>query len=225
MERAQKITALAAAALAAGMVTTSASAASAGDWIVRAGPTLVAPNDDSSDPSGPLEGLDGAVSVDNDTQLGLTVGYFVTNNIAVELLAATPFSHDISGEDGIDGLDVGSTKHLPPTLSVQYHFDTGTAFRPYAGVGLNYTMFFDEDVDSDTTAATGYDDLSLDDSFGLAGQVGFDYELGNNWLLNADIRYIDIDTEATLSGGPNPKSTIDVDIDPWVYTIAVGYRF
>ncbi|MDZ7810181.1 MAG: OmpW family outer membrane protein, partial [Arhodomonas sp.] len=187
MERALKLSTLATAVSAATLATPVA-AADAGDWIVRGGLSLVDPNDDSSNPGAALRRPPNpGVSVDSDTRPSFTVSYFMTDNVAVELLGAFPFEHDIEGSGMLDGVDVGSTKHLPPTLSLQYHFDTGTQFRPYAGIGVNYTRFFDEDVDSDTKAL-GFTRLDLDDSWGLAGQVGVDYELGNRWLLNADIR-------------------------------------
>ncbi|MFO7857552.1 MAG: OmpW family outer membrane protein, partial [Ectothiorhodospiraceae bacterium] len=115
------------------------------------------------------------------------------------------------------------TKHLPPTLSVQYHFDTDTAFRPYVGVGINYTLFSDEEVDSDA-AALGVTDIDIEDSMGWAAQVGVDYELGNRWLVNADLRYIDLEAESQVKTATG-STDVDVDIDPWVATIAVGYRF
>ncbi|WP_440996527.1 OmpW/AlkL family protein [Arhodomonas sp. SL1] len=224
MERALKLSTLAAAGVLAATLAAPVAAADAGDWIVRGGLSLVDPDDDSSNPGGALAGTNAGVNVDSDTRPSFTVSYFMTDNVAVELLGAFPFEHDIEGTGMLDGVDVGSTKHLPPTLSLQYHFDTGTQFRPYAGIGVNYTRFFDKDVDGDTKAL-GFTRLDLDDSWGLAGQVGVDYELGNRWLLNADIRYIDIDTDATLKGPGDARATMDVDIDPWVYTLGVGYRF
>lgn len=204
-------------------------AASAGDWIVRGAVTQVRPDESTGGLSGDIAFSDLEVEVDDGTALGLTAAYFVTDTIAVELLASTPFSHDLSLDSGtvggndISGADIGEIKHLPPTLSVQYHFDAG-ALRPYVGAGINYTIFFDESTDADVEAL-GIDDLDLDDSIGLAWQVGADYELGNGWLLNADARYIDIDTEATLTAADGTSATVDVDIDPYVFSVGVGYRF
>lgn len=203
-----------------------ASAASAGDWIARAGITHVSPNENTKHASGQLAGtLDGSdVDVSSDTQLGLTLSYMVTDTVAVELLAATPFEHDLSISGGaLGGTDLGKVKELPPTLSVQYHFDTATPLRPYVGAGVNYTTFFDEKVDSEAKAV-GVTDIKLDDSFGLAAQIGADYDLGNNWMVNADLRYIQIDTTAKVRTATG-RTDVDVDINPWVYTLAAGYRF
>ena len=139
----------------------------------------------------------------------------------MELLAAYPFEHDIK----VDGLGkVGKTKHLPPTLSLQYHFLPDATFQPYVGAGINYTLFFDDEADGTLDALDG--DLSIEDnSFGWAAQVGADWMLTDKWFLNADLRYIAIDTKAkvTIPGVGSIKE--DVDIDPWVYGINVGFKF
>jgi outer membrane protein len=190
----------------------------AGDVLVRVGGSLVDPDGSS----GEVTGIPGSgVSVDDNARLSFTIGYMMTDNIAVEVLGALPFKHDIKGEGTLSGLDkIAQTKHLPPTVSLQYHFMPKASVRPYVGAGINYTVFFDEEVTSSALAGT---DMSLDDSWGLAAQVGADVDIGPNWFVNADVRYIDIETTATLTGAVN--ATVDVQIDPWVYTLAVGRRF
>lgn len=89
---------------------------------------------------------------------------------------------------------------------------------------MNYTIFFEESTDADVEGL-GLTKLDLDDSIGPAAQIGADYEFGNGWLVNADVRYIDIDTEATLSGTGGEELETDVDIDPWVVSVGIGYRF
>ncbi len=187
----------------------------AGDWFGRIGASMVDP--DSS--SGTVPGFPGSgVEVDDDTQLSFTVGYMMTDNIGLEVLGALPFTHEIRGTGSIAGLgEIAETKHLPPVLSLQYHFMPQAAVRPYVGAGVNYTYFFDEE----TKGALAGTSIDLDDSWGLAGQVGVDIDIPNNWFVNLDGRYIDIDTEATLGG----IGTVDVQIDPWVFTVALGRRF
>lgn len=192
-----------------------------GDWIVRIGMTSVAPDDSSSNVNVGGADLGIGVNVDSNVQLGLNLVYFYSPHLAIEVLAATPFSHDI-GLDTVGAL--GNTKHLPPTLSANYYFaEPRSAFQPYIGAGVNYTIFFDEQFTSANTDA-GFSDLELDNSLGLAAQVGFDYMLDDNWLINASVRWIDIDTEANfdLNGS---AGTVDVSIDPLVYSITAGYRF
>jgi len=202
-----------------------------GDWIVRVGATTVAPDEDSDSiviPTEPATVLDG-VDVDDDTQLGLIGAYMISDNFGLELLAATPFEHDI-GISGT-GLNAGSTKQLPPTLSLQWYPRGGkSGWQPYVGLGLNYTYFFDEDVDPDLEGALGEligasdVDLELDNSFGFAAQAGVDFPLGEHWGLNAGVWYIDIDTTAKVKTDVG-NVKFDVDIDPWVYNLGVVYKF
>ncbi len=98
-------------------------------------------------------------------------------------------------------------------------------WQPYAGIGLNYTTFFSESLSSEAKTGPTATSMSLDDSCGLAGQVGIDWDLGNNWLLNAAVWRIDINTEATKKTSSIGNVTADVDIDPWVYMISAGYKF
>ncbi|GAB2656773.1 outer membrane protein OmpW [Vibrio panuliri] len=191
-----------------------------GDFIVRAGAAMVSPNESS----GNIAGVPGTeFGVDSNTQLGLTIGYMLTDNISVELLAATPFQHKISSNlTGVDG-DIGEIKHLPPTLMLQYYFgEANSKLRPYVGAGLNYTFFFDEEVVGKGVGTVS--NLSLDDSFGLAANVGIDYMINDNWFINTSVWYADIDTEASYDVGAT-RVTTDVDIDPWVFMIAGGYKF
>lgn len=234
-----------AAAVSAAIVSAQVSAYEAGDIIVRAGLATVAP-DESSDgvaiPALAISAIPGTeAEVDDDTQLGLTVTYMVSNKFGVELLAATPFSHDITANlDGYSSglkVDAAETKQLPPTLSAIYYpmVGNGSAFQPYVGVGINYTLFFEEDVDADLEALTGVlaaasgpvpMKLKLDDSVGLALQVGADYALNEKWHLNASVRWIDINTDATFTSALGDTITVDdVEIDPWVYQLNVGYKF
>lgn len=194
---------IAGAALSIGF-TTTATAFEPGDWLVRAGASYVNPASDNSD----------IVSVDSDTSITFNFSYMMTDIWALELLAAVPFKHDI---ELLDGTKVGSTKHLPPTLSLQYHFRPTAQFQPYLGIGINYTNFFSEK----TTGPLEGIDLNLGDSWGLAGQAGFDILFNDKWFFNLDVRYIDIDTKASLDG----LSIGKVEIDPWVFGGHIGYRF
>ena len=223
-----KKSALASLVLAALVSAPSAFAYEAGDIIVRAGLTSVTPDESTSNilAGGADLGVD--LAIDNNTQLGLNVAYFVTPNINVELLAATPFTHDVNfgvADPLGTGDQVGEVTHLPPTLSVNYYFaDPSSAFQPYAGVGLNYTFIYDEEFTSANKDA-GLSDLSLDNSFGVAAQVGFDYIIDKKWHVNASARWIDIDTEATFKVGDADAAVKEIEIDPYVYTISIGYTF
>ena len=193
----------------------SVSAHQAGDIIVRAGAVVVAPNESS-----PVVAEVAEFTVSNNTQLGLNLGYMLTDNIGVELLAATPFSHDISlGALG----KIAETKHLPPTLVAQYYFGSADSkLRPYIGAGVNFTNFFDNEFTNDLNGALT--DLSLSNSWGLAAQVGLDYQINKSWLVNASVWYAQISTDVKFKLADAPV-TIETDIDPWVYMVSVGYTF
>jgi outer membrane protein len=125
----------------------------------------------------------------------------------------------------LSDVEVGTVKQLPPTLTVLwYPMDAGSAFQPFIGAGLNYTVFFREDTSSDARAALGAHNLKLDDSWGLAARAGFDYMLDDSWSLHAGVYYIGIDTKANLDTALGTVG-VDVDINPWVYTVGLGYRF
>lgn len=210
------------------LILCSASSAFAhepGDLIVRAGPIVVDTQESSS-----VLAMDGVelpgtgAKVDNDTQLGLTVTYMFRDNWGVELLAATPFSHTVKAK-GL-GLEVGEVDHLPPTVSLQYYpMASNSAFQPYVGLGLNYTTFFSEDLSSDFVSALGDGDMKLDDSFGLAAQIGADYAITDKLVLNASIWAIDLDTTAKIKLDNGSRIKVDVDIDPVVFMLGLGYRF
>ncbi|MGB2739162.1 MAG: OmpW family outer membrane protein [Cognaticolwellia sp.] len=201
----------------------------AGDFIVRGGATMVNPDSEKSNIM--LSGADSSMTltVDDNTQLGLNFVYFYDSNWAIELLAATPFTHDITIQDknsvlGVDGANLGEVSQLPPTLSALYYFDTNSALKPYVGIGINYTVFFDEDF-ATAPKSLGLSNLDLDGSFGLSAQIGADYHLDEQWSLNASIRYIDINTEATFDVAGNSIGKANIDIDPMVYSLMLGYKF
>ena len=215
---------LAASLLALAVASPAAHAFKEGDIIVRAGAITVDPHEDSGEVHVGGAAVAGTkATLDSDTQLGLNFAYMVTDHVGVELLAATPFSHDV-GTKGLGGLKLGTIKHLPPTLSaVYYPMESASAFQPYVGLGINYTWFFDTELTSEAAGA-GFNGLDMDDSWGLAYQVGADYMLTDNIMLNAQVRYIDIDTTGTTYAGTT-KVDVDVDVDPFVYMVGLGYKF
>jgi outer membrane protein len=199
--------ALAAAAVAA---TTPALAQSKGDWTLGVGIHQVDPKSDN----GRLAGGTLAASVDSDVKPTITGEYFIADNLGIEVLAALPFKHDIN----IAGLGrVGSTKQLPPVVSIQYHFNGKGKVSPFVGAGVNYTMFFSEDTRGALQGST----LKLGDSWGLAAHAGVDFAVARNSSLRVDLRWIDIDSSVKLDG----QKIGTVNIDPLVYGLAYVHRF
>ena len=192
------------------------SAHEAGEFFIRAGSATVRPTEGSDN----VLGL-GGFNVSNNTQLGMTFTYMATDNVGIELLAATPFRHKV----GLASTGTIATVHqLPPTLMAQWYFgDRQSKVRPYIGAGVNYTTFFNNKFNQ-TGEDAGLSDLSVKDSWGLAGQAGVDYLINRNWLVNMSVWYMDIDTKVKFKAGDQQES-IKTRIDPWVFMFSAGYRF
>lgn len=221
-------------------VSSSASALEKGDWVGRIGLTHFGTDTSSGtvDVLTPAPGSSLAgTAADTGDRVGLsgTVGRMMTDNLELELLLGLPFKHAIKPNAGLStaliGLgvrgpnDIGETKHLPPILSLNYHFMPKSKVRPYVGVGVNYTKFFSEKT-SGGLADAGYTDLKLDDSWGWAAQAGIDVDISKKWFLNATVRKADITTEADITGGAlGPLQIKNIDLDPIGYSIQIGTVF
>lgn len=198
-------------------------------WMVRGRVLAVLP-DESADLSVAGAALVGDVDIGDQYVPELDITYFFNDNIAAELiLAVTPHDVDavsvtVPGALTDATVDLGDVWLLPPTLTLQYHFNTGGQFKPYIGAGVNATFFFNEDEGS---VADGID---YDPSFGPAIQAGFDYDLDGvpgGWAFNADIKKIWINTDVTVDFSTALGATVnaDVDINPTVVGIGLGYKF
>lgn len=197
------------------LAATPAFAQSAGSWTLGVGVHNVAPKSDNGTLTAtPLGNLD--IDVGSNTRPTITGEYFLKDNLGIEVLAALPFQHDIN----VVGVgQVGSTKHLPPTVSLQYHFGKGKV-KPFVGIGLNYTTFFSTKADGPIAGT----DLELSDSWGLAGHIGIDFQVSEKGAIRVDYRKIDIDTDVTLNGADLGTNNT-VNIDPSVYGIAYVFQF
>lgn len=201
-----------------------------GDWIFHARAININPNDDSS-----LIRVDGAgvpgtgVSVDDNFSLDLSLAYMVSDHWAVELLADLSSKHTVSANGLTDlgvpnGTDVVDTNVLPPTLFIQYQFRPAEKVRPYFGLGINHTLFFNDELSLAAKDVLGASGLKLDSSFGMGAQFGIDFELNNGWFFNVDAKYIQIDTEAQFDTAIG-RASVDVDINPTVIGVGFGRTF
>lgn len=197
------------AALAALALSPVAMAQEAGDWTFSVGAHVVAPKSDN----GSLAGGALATDVGDDWRPTITAEYFFSPRWGVEILASLPFEHDIE----LNGAAAGSTKHLPPTVTLQYHFEGSERVKPFIGAGVNYTIFFEEE----TRGPLAGTELELDSSFGLAAHAGLDFAVGTGKWLRLDARWIDIDTDVKVNGG----NVGTVNIDPMVYGAAFVWAF
>lgn len=178
----------------------------AGDILIRGRVLGVVPDEDVDSNT-----LAGEGKIDNDAIPELDFSYFVTDNIALELIAGTS-QHDVTWNDG---KDLGSVRLLPPTLTLQYHFMPESRWSPYIGAGVNYTFFYDSEPGE-------FSSVKYDDGFGYAFQAGFDYAISGPWSLNVDIKKIYLDTDVSVNNG---AVKADADIDPWLFGVGIGYRF
>lgn len=195
-----------------------------GDLLVRVRAIMVAPNERSGGilPSFPAE----RAKVDNSVMPEIDLTYMATDNIGFELIAATT-KHTASGTTGTTGGigDLASTWVLPPTLTVQYHFNPHGKVRPYLGAGVNYTLFYDEKASAGLQKAVGKTNVHMSDSFGWAAQAGVDFDITPKVFLNLDVKYIDIDTTARLRTTAIGTQTVKLHLDPLVFGAGVGMRF
>ena len=192
--------------------------AEAGDWQFRLRAISVVP-DESAD----ITPIGGDADISTSVVPEFDITYFFTDNIAAELiLGVTP--HDVTAVGtSLGDVDLGDVTLLPPTLTVQYHFNPKGQVRPYAGVGVNYTLFFNEDLPS----GTALDSIDYDSSLGFAVQAGVDYMLNERWFLNFDLKKVWINTDVTIDATTNLSAVVeaDVDIDPWIFGVGIGWRY
>lgn len=180
--------------------------------LVRGRAVGVIPQTDAS-----ISSIGGDTELTNSIVPELDFTWFFTKNIAVEAIAAvTP--HDVKATGtSLGTVDLGDVWLLPPTVLLQYHHPMANGFKPYIGAGINYTVFFNEDAAGGTVTSVDYDN-----AFGWALQFGVDYMLNDHWLINLDVKKLFLNTDVSLNNG---AITADVDLDPWIVGVGLGYRF
>lgn len=184
----------------------------AGDFMVRMRAIGVMP-----DESGTPSAVGGDVKLGDDAVPEIDISYFFTDRFAVELVLATAqHSASAQGTD-LNNLDLGEVSLLPPTLLAQYHHQMGK-LKPYVGAGINYTIFYN--VEPGVARSVRYEN-----SMGWAWQVGADYEIASNVYLNFDLKKLYLSTDVEVNTYSNGQVTADVDINPWIVGLGVGYRF
>ena len=200
----------------AGTVAASALPAQAGDYsgdfLVRVQGTYLNFNDESTNLTGGA--IPGGLELDDEFIPTLTLTYFLNKNLAVELFCCFASLEANSSALG----NVADFWVFPPALTLQYHFDSMGGFKPYVGAGVQYILPFDEEG----VGALNGVDVEVDDALGFTLQAGFDMELGQGWYFNADVKKTWIEHTVSAQG---LGDVFDVDIDPWIFSVGVGYRF
>ncbi len=186
------------------------------DWLVRGRAVYV-----KSDTKGTVNNLGGNVAIGSDQIPELDITKFFTPNFAAELVLGTS-RHDVSlhGSALGESASLGSVKLLPPTLVAQYHFNPKGTFRPYAGAGLNYTIFYGAKSPSETVTKVKYQN-----HLGYAFQAGFDYMIDERFSINFDVKKIFLKTHVIATDAANNNYGANVRVDPWLFGVGLGYRF
>ena len=225
-----------------------------GDILVRFRGISITPDDDSHQVRvaglGTVQSLNGGessrVNVESAIVPELDITYMLTDYIGVEVIAGIA-NHDIelqddglstlvgalvpgAGSELTDGFKIFDTWVLPPTVTLQYHFTPSSKIRPYAGVGVNYTAFLWDDATTRLEQAVGGPvHVNTRNGWTWALQAGVDIDWKDNWFFNIDVKYIDIDTEASLflNGGPlaGTNLRVNTNVSPFVIGAGIGYRF
>lgn len=196
--------------------------AEAGDWVVRVRAAHVSPSEDSKlDTTTSVFGAGAKLVVDTNTIPELDISYYFTKNIAVELILALGTRHDVSISGGTyAGARLGSVNLLPPTLTAQWHFNPDQTIDPYVGAGVNYTRTFDRNLN------LGAIPIKIDrNMLGFVAQAGVDVNLKDGWLINADVKYVTMNTDVEANLGAGFVKIDDLDINPWVFGIGIGKKF
>ena len=199
--------------LAGSMLLSPTAFAERGDRLIRVRAINIQPDNKSDAGTGGLAGI-AANAITLNTKLAPEVdfSYFLSKHLVLELILTVPQKHDVR----LNGASIGSVKHLPPTLTLQYHFMPDQKFRPYVGAGINYTRF------SSVNIANGAFNLEKD-SWGGALQAGLDVEVGKNTFVNVDVKKLYIESDLIRASTGVKESHLK--IDPWVVGVGFGWKF
>jgi len=161
-------------------------------------------------------GADAAIG--DATTVVLTYEYALSPQVGVELVLGVPPKIKATAVGSVAFLgEVLTARNVAPTLFFTYHFGApGSAFRPYAGIGVHYTKF------TNVTTPYGWD-VSLSDSTGLAAHVGVDWALNKQWGLWASLGAVEVRSKLVATGATVLQSTID--FRPLTYSAGVSFKF
>lgn len=200
-----------------GMVLATQAHGAAGDLLVRAGVSAMDPDTGSESFSSISRS---AVRLDSDVTLSGSVAWFFTDYAAAEISSSLPYSPNLEGNARLKDLgigNIGDVKYVPTYLTLNLYIQDPSAVTPYLGAGVAFNKFYDENA-----RLSGLD-VNLDSTFDPTFLAGVELDFGTPVLVNFDIRYTLLDTDAQFSGAIN--ETVEMEINPVVFSLGVGYRF
>lgn len=198
------------------LVALSASAGEGQNWLFRMRGISVTPDESAS-----INQIGGDVDINSDYTVDIDLTYFFSDSWAVELMAATTRNGVRAEGTAVGDVDLGSVRLLPPTLTLQYHMCMTERIKPYVGAGVNYTMFYDDEL-PDSTLIT---DIDYDDTWAFVLQVGVDVDISENWVFNVDVKKVFLEADVNIDNTALSRIDADVDIDHWIFGVGFGYRF
>jgi len=213
------------------LISPIAIATESGDWLIRSRLLNINPNSDS--PNVSAEGsiiLNSEIEVDESFALDIDITYMLAKHWGIELFLDSSSKHTLDAKNrefsSLMRGRIAETRLFPPALLLQYHLVPDATIRPYAGLGANYTLFFDEKASSALERNLGeISEFKLNNSVGLVAQIGADYSIDNDWFFNVDLKYMTIDTSANFKSQALGKVAVDIEIDPWIIGFGMGRRF
>jgi outer membrane protein len=166
-----------------------------------------------------------AITINKKTIPDIDLEYFFTRNVSTELVLTYPQSQTVTVQKSALGgpVDIGTFKHLPPTLTAKWNFIPDGTVRPYVGVGVNLTLISSVSLDRVAALNTITGKIDLDSSsFGIASQAGFDVKVADHVFINADLKYVTLKSDVKTA---NFGKVSTVHLDPWLIGVGVGYRY
>ena len=154
----------------------------------------------------------------------IAVEYFFVENFSLETICCLT-QHDVDATSGLPGAElVSNGKLIPATITAKYHFDAG-GIKPYVGAGATYFLWLDADPGA-ATLPLGVTNTTLSDELGFVLQAGADIPIGKDgFALSLDAKRYFVDTTARWFAGNTLAIETKHELDPWVLSAGVAYRF
>ncbi len=223
--------------LVAAAVLAACGAASA-QITVQAGAVNIAPNPSASSISGPFTPVDAlSLKVKDQSTLYLSLVADLNDNWSVQAALGLPPKHDVTvvvlqpaavtpGVAAADGQVGAKITQAAPTFFLNYNFtDRNSSWRPFVGLGINYTTFTKRESTAVNDAINGGPtNIKLTDSWGLAAQLGLTYKFDAKWSATAALATAKVGTTLTTNTLGNVRAD-KVDLNPAAQSLTVGHTF